>query len=155
MESRKEISDKRNALYVIRNPVEYLKHESTKMNELESYSTIVNLLKNIEDKQTKRMDSMPIGLRYEGTFYIPSNYNIKNPAIKIEGSAFMAENLMTMTWKIEKSVGDVHNPYGFSRNIFTDPQLIQPIKKEKATHVYKEKHGFTKPYNTFIRKLLK
>jgi hypothetical protein len=137
MESRKEVSDTRNALYAIRNRVEYLKHEFTQMNELESYSTIVNLLKNIEDKQTKRMDGMPIALRYEGTFYIPSTYNIKNPVIKIEGSAFMAENLMT--WKIEKSVGDVHNPYGFSRNIFKDPQLSQPIKKEEATLVYKEK----------------
>jgi hypothetical protein len=136
MESRNAVSDTRNALYAIRNRVEHLKHEFTQMKELEIYGTIVNLLRNSENKQTKCMDSMSIGVLYEGTFYIRNNYNIKKPVIKIKGSAFIAENLMT--WKIEKSAGNVPNPYGCCQNIFKDPQLIQPIKKEEVTLVYKE-----------------
>ncbi len=100
MESRKEVSDTRNALYAIRHRVEYLKHEFTQMNELENYDIIVNLLKVIEDKHTKRMDGMPIGLRYEGAFYIRNNYNIKNRVMKIEDSAFMAENLVPSLTKL-------------------------------------------------------
>ena len=139
MESRKVVSDRRYALRVIRNKVEYLKHEFTEMDELDSYATIVRLLQDIEDKQSKDMETLPIGIRYEGTFYIRNAFDRDNPKTKIEGSAFMREDLVK--WKIEKSIADIHNPYAYISDIFKDENLTQKIKKEEAKLVYKEEYG--------------
>jgi hypothetical protein len=69
--------------------------EYSSENELKKLVDYVNKTKaKIENKR----QSLPIGHRFSGTFYLKKPYTVPSEAVKIKGSAFMPEHLVS--WKI-------------------------------------------------------
>jgi hypothetical protein len=82
----------------------------------------------IEDKRQK----LPIGHRYTGVFYLKKPYTITSEAVKIKGSAFMREDLVS--WTIESDDEYVKNIY-YVREVYLDKEMTKALKREDCKAV--------------------
>ena len=90
----------------------------------EFQKTIAHFDKLLE-KMAEEVVTLPIGYRYSGIFYIKSPYKYPVEFEKIEGSAFMREDISS--WQLYKSNGEpIH---GYVRLIYREPNFESEIKK--------------------------
>ena len=97
----------------------------------QQYTNTKQFFDNAQAKLLESMRVLPAGHRYKGTFYVRKPYSVPVEFEKIDGAAFMREDLIS--WKIE---GDKNSSY--YRNIFKEPDLETEITKEDASLVYME-----------------
>ena len=97
----------------------------------EHYDKTKKFYADVIAKLLAEMRSLPLGRRCSGTFYIRKPYSIAIAFQKIEGSAFMREDLVS--WQIEGAENR-----GYCKMIFKKPDLNFPITKEDAKPVYME-----------------
>ena len=78
---------------------------------------------------------MPIGHRYTGTFYLKQAYSVPAQSVKITGSAYMKEDLVS--WSLDADDPKM-NDYSYHREIFKDKNLKTLIKRDDADPVFEK-----------------
>ena len=86
----------------------------------------------IEDKRQK----LPIGHRYTGVFYLKKPYTIPSEAVKIKGSAFVREDLVS--WTIESDDEYAKNVY-YVRDVYLNKEMTVRLKRADCVEVFDEK----------------
>ena len=82
----------------------------------------------------EKQKEYPVGHRYTGTFYVREPYSVPVRSIKVNGVAFMREDISS--WLIESS--DSPHEHGLLRGIFKDDRLREEIQRNDAEPVYEE-----------------
>ncbi len=80
---------------------------------------------------TKEIQTLPIGYRYTGIYYLKKPYSMPAEFEEGSGSLYMKENLVS--WQIEKEPGICD--YAYYRAVFKKPNGAQ-LTKEDAKPVY-------------------
>jgi len=80
---------------------------------------------------TKKIQTLPIGYRYTGTYYLKKPYTMPAEFEEGSGSLYMKENLVS--WQIEKEPGVCD--YAYYRAVFKKPYGAQ-LTKEDAEPVH-------------------
>ena len=131
---RKQLQNKKYQLENFISSFEFLK------NSLEEYmpegtEDYLQNLKGCLNKLGEDLRKLPVGHRYSGTFYVRKPYTIPIESEKIDGSAFMREDLVT--WKQEEE-GKKFWELAYKKNIYRDPELRIPIEREDGQPVFDE-----------------
>ena len=134
MTGRKHASNNKHRLDKINDTLCMAKLVFEELGMEDGYSKIKAILDDARSKQHAIYQKLPVGYRYEGTFFIRKQGTAEFESLKIDGSAYMREDLVS--WLIESSKGDVHNPYAYYRDIYKDDKLREPIKREEGAPVY-------------------
>ena len=96
------------------------------------YARSAAYLQRAQAVLTERIKALPVGVRYSGVFFIRRPFSSPSEIVRIEGSAFMAEDLNTSVIENHPcSPKDYHHG-----QIFKDPALRIPIGRGEATLVY-------------------
>ena len=102
-----------------------------------TYDEASECFDNAIGKLTKEVKSLPVGFRYTGTFYVRKPYTMPTDYRKIDGSAYMREELIS--WAVETEE-DLRCSY--LRAIYKAPNDGSELKREDAEPVYeKERVG--------------
>lgn len=117
---------------LLKNKHEYLQKEFISVSGQESYDLTMKYYDGLIGKLAQEIESLPIGYRFTGIFYVKISYRSTTELEEVEGSAFMREDLVS--WMIEAGLS-IHNQY-YYRDIFIDRNLYSAIKREDATPVY-------------------
>ncbi|WP_203368822.1 hypothetical protein [Cysteiniphilum marinum] len=83
----------------------------------------------LEDKRQK----LPIGHRYTGVFYLKKPYTIPSEAVKIKGSAFMREDLVS--WTIESDDEYAKSVY-YMRDVYLNMEMTVKLTREDCGEVF-------------------
>ena len=97
---------------------------------------VIDYVNKTKAKIEKKRQSLPIGHRFSGTFYLKKPYTVPSEAVKIKGSAFMPEHLVS--WKIE-SDDEYANNLWYVREIFKDKDMKERVKRDDGLAVFEEK----------------
>ena len=99
MSRRKHILETIRNVKSLRDRHLYLQKDLVEIDGEENFSKMLIFYSNILEKLTREKYALPIGVRYTGTFYIKKPYSVPTEYVKIEGSAFLREDLVR--WVIE------------------------------------------------------
>jgi hypothetical protein len=83
-------------------------------------------------KLSNELQSLPIGYRYTGTFYLKKPYVSSATFEKYSGVIFMREDLIS--WQIES--GKERQDYSYHQHIFKEPSTDSELTREDAEPVY-------------------
>ena len=100
------------------------------------YDKTIDYVKGIMDKLKDERQKLPIGYRYTGTFYLKKPYTIPSKAVKIKGSIFMREDLVS--WVVESEEGYAKT-LGYVRDTYKDTALTKKFSKDDAVAVFEDK----------------
>ena len=70
---------------------------------------------------------------YTGTFYVKKPYSIPSESVKLKGSAFMSEDLVS--WIIDSEDEYAKNLY-YVRSIFKDKKMKTTLQREDGEEVF-------------------
>ncbi len=131
--SRKQIDCVMNSLYSLKARNEYLKKEFVHIVGEQGFSQLQDIYNNAIEKLTQEKKTSPIGYRYTGIFYVKKPYAQPIQYERMNGSAFMREDLVS--WRIETDAQ--YKDYYF-RAIYrtTNDQENSKIKREESTSIY-------------------
>ena len=96
----------------------------------EKIEYLTSLIKKCERKKKK----LPLGHVFKGTFYINRPYAVPQETIKINGSAYMREDLVT--WQLMESDNELTKHLCGPRDIFRDSERRIRIRREECEPVY-------------------
>lgn len=99
MGKRKHVRETINNVKSLKDRHEYLEKELVRLEGQASFDAMGKFYDDALDKLSQELYSLPIGNRYTGIFYIKKPYTVPTEYIKIEGSAFLREDLVR--WQIE------------------------------------------------------
>ncbi|WP_192485186.1 MULTISPECIES: hypothetical protein [Cysteiniphilum] len=88
--------------------------------------------KTIAKLQDKRQ-KLPIGHRYTGVFYLKKPYAVPSEAMKIKGSAFMREDLVS--WTIESDDEYAKSLY-YVREVYLNKEMTVRLMREDCEAVF-------------------
>ena len=101
-----------------------------------SFDNATDYVKSIVSKLESKKEKLPIGHRYTGTFYLKKPYTLPSESVKIKGSAFMREDLVS--WTIESDNEYAKNVY-YVRDIFKEKAMKTTLKREDGEAVFEVK----------------
>lgn len=130
---RKQIGEIIHSIRSLKDRHEYWRDEFVRLSGKEGFATLQQIYNDLITKLTQEKESMPIGYRYSKDFYIKVPYTLPVQYEKINGSAFMREDLVS--WRIE---ADERYKHSYFRAIYRDKSNKEnsEIRKEEATPVY-------------------
>jgi len=129
---KKDIDTLRNILHLINHKKPLLIQESSEKDLEKVTDYLQSIITKLEDKRQK----MPIGYRYTGTFYLKKLFPFPSEVLKIKGSAFVREHLVS--WELE-SEDSYAKSIGYVRTVYKDKALQKPLTKDDAVPVFEEK----------------
>jgi hypothetical protein len=100
-----------------------------------AYNEFISYIDNLVVQAQKELDSIPLGYRYTGTFYLKRAYSIPAESIKVTGTMYMREDLVS--WKIEESDNDYANSLFYVRSIFKDKKMTKEFTRADCIEVFK------------------
>lgn len=115
--------------------IKRLKKELVILSSEEEYQQIADYFKSIEDKMQLEYQALPKGHRYTGTFYLKKPYTIPAESVKIKGSAYMREDLVT--WWIESKDEAAKNLW-YVRAVYKDKKMTKLLMRKDGEPVYDE-----------------
>jgi hypothetical protein len=133
----KDTQDTLRGIEFLKDRHSYFAKEFIRLAGEKTYQKSLDFYDDIMAKLKQELQTLPMGRRYSGTFYIRKPYTVPIQFEKIEGSAFIREDLVS--WKIEPKDKSKEQFYGYHRVIYKKPDLNTEIKKEEAKLVYLEK----------------
>ena len=101
-----------------------------------SYDEVVGYVESVMTKLKENVEALPIGHRYTGTFYVKKPYSIPSESVKLKGSAFMSEDLVS--WIIDSEDEYAKNLY-YVRSIFKDKGMTRLLEREDGDGVFEVK----------------
>lgn len=99
----------------------------------DQYDSLSSQFSEMFTKLTERIAQLPIGKRYTGTFYFKKPYTQNTVTIKIDGSAFMREDLVS--WYIDPPHNENHD-VSYLRTIYKDAVCSQAVTLDDAKYVF-------------------
>ena len=130
--SRKYAKEDLNRIDWIREKCKYINRELIRLGGEEKYNQALNYFDKMFAKLEKEVKALPIGYKYEGTFYLKKPYTPTVEFEKVEGSAYQREDLISWTIKREDGKED----YAYYQRLFKEPNLESEITREIAEPVY-------------------
>lgn len=114
---------------------EHFEKEFVRLMGQQAYEQTKQFYREVIAKLSEEMQQLPIGYIYTGIFYLKTPYIVPIQFEKIQGSAFMREDLIS--WQIESNdPTQKQKYYGYHRIIYKEPDLKTEIAKADATPVY-------------------
>ncbi|OIN82977.1 hypothetical protein [Francisella sp. TX07-6608] len=102
----------------------------------EQYQLTYKYLQSVLQVTEQDLQKIPIGHKYTGIFYLrKNNYNGTFDILKINGSAFMREDLVS--WSLEADDEYIRN-ICYVRDIYKDKKLKNIIKREDGKPIFEE-----------------
>ena len=114
----------------------HFEEEPIRLGGQKPYEQTTRFYTDVIKKLTDETRLLPIGYRHIGTFYLKKPYSVPIEFIKMEGSIFMREDLVS--WQIEKT-DDIKNQFylgGYCRTLYKQPDLNTAFTREDAVPVY-------------------
>tara|TARA_B110000091_G_scaffold188887_1_gene210998 strand:- start:1327 stop:1776 length:450 start_codon:yes stop_codon:yes gene_type:complete len=124
--SRKNTIDALHSALFLKNRHEQLKEIFSNLTGEKSYKETIKYYDDLIISLKEKINTLPIGFRYEGIFYIKIPYTVETKFNKYDGSLFMREDLVS--WKIES--GGNGNESFYNRYIYREPSLSSAIIKK-------------------------
>lgn len=119
----------------IQHNLKRLKDQCVKHSSEEEYKHALDYLKSIEVKLEAEHKKLPKGHRFTGTFYLKKPYTIPAESVKIKGSAFMREDLVS--WWIHSDNEYTKNMW-YVRSVYKDKNMTKELKREDGEPVFDE-----------------
>ena len=133
MTKRKELHKDKDNLHNILRILGWRKDNIIESSSQKEFDECVNYIKKTIRNIDKKIAKSPIGRRYNGTFYVKKPYAIPHESVKLKGSAFMREDLIS--WKVE-SEDDYAKHMGMVRMIYKDKNMRNKIDVSEAVDVF-------------------
>jgi hypothetical protein len=130
--SRKHISNLLSKVKSLKTKYEHLYKDIDYIISQEEYEQTIKNYDRIIERLNEELLVLPVGFRYQGTFYIKNSYTIPATFEKHDGVVYMREDLIS--WQIEQGLERPDNSY--HRNIYKEPKDSAELKKEDAEPVY-------------------
>ena len=130
MQRKKLIKDKRDIEYLKRT-FQYNKDIFVENQGEDLYNKQIGFLDDTIEKLSEIIEKIPVGHRYEGTYYVRVPYTNPPESEKVTGTAFLREDLVS--WERETGAGEFE---GLKRDIYKDPEMLIPIKRDEGRPVY-------------------
>ena len=133
---RKNLKSDIDTLERILDLINYKKDAFVEYSSESEIKKLVDYVNKTKAKIEKKRQSLPIGHRFNGTFYLKKPYTVPSESVKIKGSAFMPEHLVS--WKIESDDEYARNLW-YVRDIFKDKGMKERVKREDGKSVFEDK----------------
>ena len=133
---RKNIKANIDVLHRIISNFEYIKDSFIEYSTDKEYNKVLDYVNKMVTKLEDKRQKLPIGHRYTGTFYLKKPYTMPSEAVKIKGSAFMPEHLVS--WKIESKDEYAKNLW-YVRDVYKDETMKERVKREDGVEVFENK----------------
>ena len=133
---RKNIKASIDVLHRIISNFEYIKDSLIEYSTDKEYNKALDYVNKMLTKLEDKRQKLPIGHRYTGTFYLKKPYTMPSEAVKIKGSAFMPEHLVS--WKIESKDEYAKNLW-YVRDVYKDETMKERVKREDGVEVFENK----------------
>ncbi len=130
---RKRLNEKRYTLRNLLHSVDCMKEDIGQFSSDENAQHMLTTLHEAIRRIEAAMNDLPIGHRFTGTYYLKEPYSNPVRITKIQGSAYMKEDLVS--WAIEPD-GKPSERYGYFRQIYHDPGCEQPLAREDGEAVF-------------------
>ena len=132
MQSRKHIYATVSSIEFVKSRYESVSKDVQRTTSPEEYDQTIKHFDKLIANLNEELQSLPIGYRYAGIFYIKNSYTIPATFQKYDGVVFMREDLIS--WQIEK--GTERPDPSYHRNIYKEPREGCELKREDAEPVY-------------------
>jgi len=133
--TRADVISFQSSIKHLKDRYEYMEKNILPLSNQAEYDRTVEHYEHLITALTKEIQTMPIGYRYTGTYYLKKPYTLPVEFEEGSGSLYMKENLVS--WQIEKEPGKCE--YAYYRAVYKKPDGPQ-ITREDAEPVYpKEK----------------
>lgn len=130
--NRKEVQSLIHSMAFLKDRNTFWCDEFIRLRGEKGYQALLGIYDEMIEKLSQERDAMPIGFRYSGTFYIKKPYTTPTVFEKVEGSAYMREDLIS--WDITPKMIE----QGYFRAIYREPhdRAGSQITREEAEPVY-------------------
>ena len=133
---RKNLKSDIDTLDRILDLINYKKDAFVEYSSESELKKLVDYVNKTKVKIKKKRQRLPIGHRFTGTFYLKKPYTMPSEAVKIKGSAFMPEHLVS--WKIESKDEYAKNLW-YMRDVYKDKAMKERVKREDGEAVFEDK----------------
>ena len=133
---RKNLKSDIDTLDRILDLINYKKDAFVEYSSESELKKLVDYVNKTKTKIEKKRKNLPIGHRFSGTFYLKKPYTMPCEAVKIKGSAFMPEHLVS--WKIESKDEYAKNLW-YVRDVFKDKGMKERVRREDGVEVFESK----------------
>ena len=130
--SRKHVKNILSSIQSLKNKYENNKEDIIILTSHDEYGQITKHFDTLISKLSNEVQSLPIGYRYTGTFYLKKPYVLPVTFEKYGGVIFMREDLIS--WQIES--GMERQDYSYHQHIFKEPSIDSELTREDAEPVY-------------------
>jgi len=130
---RKKLENKLYELRILIERYKSLKDEFIQRSGMEAFEATEKILLTTLDQLTKEKAALPVGHRYSGIYYIRKPYINPPESEKVEGTAFMREDLVS--WQRETGATRYE---GHKRAIYKDSEMKILISREEGSPVFEE-----------------
>ena len=133
MTKRKELHKDKDNLHNILRILGWRKDNIIESSSQKEFDECVKYINKTIGNIDKKIAKSPIGRRYSGTFYVKKPYAIPYETIKINGSAFMREDLVS--WSIESDQDEAKH-LSYLKVIYKDKNMRDKIDVSEAVDVF-------------------
>ena len=130
--SRKHVKNVLSSIRSLKNKYENNKDDIVRLTNHAEYGQIAKHFDTLISKLSNELQSLPIGYRYSGTFYLKKPYVFPATFEKYSGVIFMPEDLIS--WQIES--GMERQDYSYHQHIFKEPSTDRELTREDAEPIY-------------------
>ena len=116
--------------------INYKKEAFVEYSSESELKKLIDYVNKTKAKIENKRQSLPIGHRFSGTFYLKKPYTVPSEAVKIKGSAFMPEHLVS--WRIESDDEYAKNLW-YVRDVFKDKAMKERVKREDGEPLFEDK----------------
>ncbi len=104
------------------------------VSEPDAEHIVTTVQKAMQQLQAKIIN-LPLGHRFTGTYYLREPYSNPVRITKIEGSAYLREDLVS--WEVEPD-GQPSERYGYFRQLYHDPQCQRMLQRDDGEPVFEQ-----------------
>ena len=133
LEQRKKANSDRYNINLLQDRVKYVKDRLSDLSGEGEYEKVLSYFMKAEEKLKEQIDLMPLGHRFTGTFYLRKPYSAEPISIKVSGSAFMKEELVS--WQVETDDEEI-NSLQYHRVIYKDKAMKVKLEREDGEAVF-------------------
>ncbi len=128
---REKIYSLNNLLHTVQVMQPTLAEYATESDAQQMVTTIQLAMRRLQAKIT----DLPLGHRFTGTYYLREPYSNPVRITKIQGSAYLREDLVS--WEVEPD-GKPSERYGYFRQLYHDPQCQQLLQRDDGERVFEQ-----------------
>tara|TARA_R110002167_G_scaffold116781_1_gene292202 strand:+ start:2432 stop:2848 length:417 start_codon:yes stop_codon:yes gene_type:complete len=137
LQQRKKANSDCYNIGTLKRTLKYIKDRLVDLSNEAEYEKISSYFEKAELKLREQIKEMPLGHKFTGTFYLKKPYSIEPVSIKVIGSAFIKEDLVS--WQIETDDESIHSQ-GYHRAVYKDKAMTVKLEREDGEAVFLSLH---------------